>query len=376
MDQSSLHFLENLCNSFGPSGFEREPIRLMKQYVTNFCDNISQDRLGSLLFKKVGLAERPVILLPGHVDEVGFIISGYNEKGFLTFNTIGGWFDQVLLSQRILIRTKKGDVPGIIASKPPHLLSPEERKKVVEKDKMYIDVGCSNKKEVEELGIQIGDPAVPLSHFSILEKRAFDTKNGQEIEKGSMQTAMGKAFDDRIGAYIAAEVIRRLTQEQIPHPNTVIGAATTQEEVGTRGARTVSWLADPDVCLTLEVDIAGDVPGIESSQAATAIGKGPSIVTFDASLIPNPGLKEMVIDTAIKHKIPFQLSQIARGGTDAGAIHIQRAGCPSIVLGIPTRHIHSHVGILSLEDVQNCIQLVLELIKNLDQQTVDSFIHI
>lgn len=373
MKKSSLKFLENLCNSFGPSGFEREVIKIVKNYVEKFSDTITQDKLGSILFHKTGSSEKPVILLPGHVDEVGFVVSGINEKGYLTFNTVGGWFDQVLLGQRVLIRTKKGNVQGIIAAKPPHLLPLEERNKVVEKTKMFIDVGCSNKRETEELGIRIGDPIVPISGFSTMQKKTYEIKNGQETETGITKLAMGKAFDDRIGAFIAAEVIRRLHEEQITHPNTVIGAATTQEEVGLRGARTTAWLADPDVCLTLEVDIAGDVPGIEPHQAPTVMGKGPGILTFDSSLIPNQALKELVINTAEKHNIPYQLSQIARGGTDAGAIHLMRAGCPSIVLGIPTRHIHSHVGILSLDDVKNCIQLVIELIKVMDKQTVEGF---
>jgi len=373
MKKSSVKFFENLCNSFGPSGFERDAVKIVKDYVEEFSDNITQDKIGSLLFHKKGASDKPVILLPGHVDEVGFVISGVNEKGFLTFNTIGGWVDQVLLSQRVLIRTIKGDIQGYIAAKPPHLLTPEERNKVVESTKMFIDIGCSNKREAEEVGVRMGDPVVPVSDFSVIKKKAYEVKNGKETKKGTAELAMGKAFDDRAGAFIAAEVIRRLKEEEISHPNTVIGAATTQEEVGLRGARTTAWIADPDVCITLEVDIAGDVPGIEPHQAPTVMGKGPGILTFDSSLIPNQILKELVIGTAEKHKIPYQLSQIARGGTDAGVIHLSRAGCPSIVLGIPTRNIHSHVGILSLDDIENCIQLVLELVKIMDQATVESF---
>ena len=373
MKKSAVTFFENLCNSFGPSGFEKDAVKVVKDYVEEFSDAISQDKIGSLLFHKKGQSERPVILLPGHVDEVGFVISGINDRGFLTFNTIGGWFDQVLLSQRVVIRTTKGDVQGVIAAKPPHVLSSEERNKVIESSKMFIDIGCSNKREAEEAGVRMGDPVVPVSDFSVMKKKVFEVKDGKETKKGTAELAIGKAFDDRAGAFIAAEVIRRLKQEKIPHPNTVIGAATTQEEVGLRGARTAAWMADPDVCITLEVDIAGDVPGIEPHQAPTVMGQGPGILTFDSSLIPNQVLKELVISTAEKHKIPHQLSQIARGGTDAGQIHLTRAGCPSIVLGVPTRHIHSHVGILDLGDVEHCVQLVLELVKILDQETVEGF---
>ena len=376
MQKKALSFLESLSNGFGPSGFERDIIRLVKNYVEPYSDSIEQDKLGSLLFYKKGTSERPVILLPGHVDEVGFVVSSINQNGFLTFNPVGGWFDQVLLGQRVLIRTRKRDVQGIIAAKPVHLMTPEERLKVIEKSKMFIDVGCSNAKEVEEMGIRVGDAIMPTSEFSIITKKAFDTKHNKTEELGKKKLAIGKAFDDRIGAFIAAEVVRRLTEEEISHPNTVVGAATTQEEVGARGARTAAWIADPDICITLEVDIAGDVPGIEMHQALTAMGKGPGLLTFDASMIPNQGLKEFIIDTADKHKIPLQLSQMARGGTDAGIIHLTRAGCPSIVLGIPTRHIHSHVGILSLDDVENCIKLVIEVVKTLDKKTAESFVRI
>jgi putative aminopeptidase FrvX len=368
MNKESLKFLERLCNSFGPSGFEREPLKLTKEYIRKYSDEIVHDKLGSLLFKKIGTSKSPIVLLPGHVDEVGFIVSGINDKGYLTFNTVGGWFDQVLLGQRVLIRTKKGDVLGIIAAKPPHLLPLEERKKVVVKEKMFIDVGCSNKEEAENLGIRIGDPVAPVSDFSSTQKVVFEEKK----KRGKMTLAIGKAFDDRIGAFIAAEVVKRLSMKNIEHPNTLIGAATTQEEVGLRGAKTTAHLAEPDVCITLEVDIAGDVPGIEPHEAPAKMGKGPAMLTFDRTMIPNQPLKEFIIDIAEKNKIPLQLSHV-RGGTDAGVIHIHGAGCPSVVIGIPTRHIHSHVGILSLDDVENGVRLIIEVIKKLDQKTVNKF---
>jgi putative aminopeptidase FrvX len=373
MEEGTLKFLGTLCDSFGPSGFEREPTRLVKNYVKDFAVEINYDKLGSLLFKKQGTTKKPVVLLPGHIDEVGFVISGINKEGFLTFNPIGGWFDQVLLGQRVKVRTKNGNLlHGVIAATPPHVLPENERDKVVKKEKMFIDIGCSNEQEAEKLGVRIGDPAVPDSTFSTMQKPVFEEKE----EKGTMTLAVGKGFDDRIGTFIAIEAIRRLYQENIGHPNTVIGAATVQEEVGLRGARTTAHIVKPDVCLTLEVDIAGDIPGIEPHKAPAKMGKGPTILTYDSSMIPNQALKELVIETAEQSKIPYQLSQVARGGTDAGIIHISNAGCPTIVLGVATRHIHSHVGILSLDDVEQCIQLVIEVIKHLDHETVNSFTEI
>lgn len=369
VDQQAMKFLEELTNCFGPSGFEKVPAKMVKEYVSKFSDEVYSDKLGSLLFKKKGAADSPVVLLPGHIDEVGFMVSSVNKQGYLTFNPLGGWFDQVLLGQRVKVRTKKGVLLGIIAAKPPHLLPAEERSKVVVKQKMFIDIGASNEDEAKAMGARIGNPVVPDSCFSTMVKRLY--KDGKR--KGSDTIAIGKAFDDRIGAWTAAEVVRTLVEKKVKHPNTVIGAATTQEEVGLRGARTTAFVIKPDVCITLEVDIAGDVPGIEPNEAPTKMGFGPSITTYDSSMIPNQGLIEFVIKTAEQAKIPYQLSQISAGGTDAGVIHIANAGCPSVVIGVPTRHIHSHAGMLSMTDAENCIKLVVELVKRLDKKTVAEF---
>ena len=369
IDKKGLAFLEELTNSFGPTGFERDPARLVKDYVKRFSDDITTDNLGSVLFTKKGSAKDPTILLPGHIDEVGFIVSSVNKLGYLTFNPLGGWFDQVLLGQRVKIRTSKGVIPGIIAAKPPHLLPAEERSKVVTKDKMFIDIGASNEEEAKEMGVRIGNPVMPDSTYSTMKKKVY--RDGKKA--GSDTIAIGKAFDDRIGTFIAAEVVRTLKEKKIRHPNTVVGAATTQEEVGLRGARTTAYVVKPDVCLTLEVDIAGDVPGIEANEAPTKMGLGPSISTYDSSMIPNQELLEFVLSVSDKAKIPYQLSQIARGGTDAGIIHISNAGCPSLVIGVPTRHIHAHAGMLSLSDAENAIKLLVEVVKKLDRKTAAGF---
>lgn len=372
MKKEQIDFLQKLCDSFGPSGFEREPAKITKEYVSQFTNDINTDKLGSVYFKKKGTKDSPVILVNGHIDEVGFIISGINKMGYLTFNTLGGWIDQVLLSQRVKVRTQKGDIFGVIASKPPHLMSADERSKVIVKERMFIDVGASNEKEAEKMGVRVGDPVVPDSKFHLMEKTVIKDKK----EKGKMQLAIGKAFDDRIGLFLATETVRELIAKKIKHPNMFIGAATTMEEVGARGARTIAYTVKPDVCITTEVDIAGDVPGIEPHEAPCKVGGGPALCTYDSSMIPNQPLKELVIKIAKQKRIPLQLSSIARGGTDAGVVHLMNAGCPSIVLGIPTRHIHSHVGILSLNDVESTIKLIVELVKVLDEKTVKNFTEI
>jgi endoglucanase len=185
---------------------------------------------------------------------------------------------------------------------------------------------------------------------------------------------MGKAFDDRIGTFVGLEVLRRLKAQPRRHPNCLFVAATVQEEVGLRGAQTVGNLVEPDVAFALEVDIAGDVPGIRPNEAPARMGKGPSILTFDASMIPNQALKSFVTETAESERLPFQLSVVPGGGTDAGRFHIVKAGCPSIVIGVPTRHIHSHSAVADLADIDNAVRLVLALVGKLDAGTVKSFV--
>jgi len=356
LDEKALGIMKKMMEAFGPSGFEREVNSMVKAYMEPIADEVLTDKLGTVAFSLKG--EGPTVLLAGHTDEVGFIVSSIAKEGYLTFNTLGGWWDQVLLAQRVVVRGSKGDIHGVIASKPPHILPQEERKKMVEKKDMYIDIGASSEEEVEEAGIKVGDPVVPWSPFSLIRDDSV---------------AMAKAFDDRIGAFVAMEALRRLKEQGIAHPNTVVGAATVQEEVGLRGAQTIAHRVDPDVAIVLEVDIAGDVPGIKPHEALTKMGKGPGLMTYDRSMIPNQPFKAFVIETAKQAQIPLQLSQMAGGGTDAGRIHMNRAGCPTVVLTVPTRHIHSHVGLLSLKDTENAVRLVIELVKRLDAETVESF---
>jgi len=356
LDKREIELMKKMMEAFGPSGFERKINELVKEEVESFTDEILSDKLGTVAFTLEG--DGPKVLLAGHTDEVGFIISSITDNGYLTFNPLGGWWDQVLLAQKVVVRGKKGDLVGIIASKPPHILPMDERKKMVEKKDMFIDIGASTKKEVEEAGIRIGDPVVPWSPFSV-------------IRDGKI--AMGKAFDDRIGTFVIMEAMRRFKEQGITHPNKIIGAATVQEEVGLRGAQTIAQTVNPDVSIVLEVDIAGDVPGIKPHEAATKMGEGPGLITYDRSMIPNQPFKEFVIDTAKQAQIPLQLSQMSGGGTDAGRIHVNASGCPTVVLTVPTRHIHSHVGLLSLKDAENAIRLLVELLKKLDWETVNSF---
>jgi endoglucanase len=244
---------------------------------------------------------------------------------------------------------------GVIGAKPPHLLSQEERKKVCEKKDMYIDIGATSQEEVEDAGVRVGDPVVPVSEFAVLpEVKAY----------------MAKAFDDRVGCALVITVLQRLMEEE--HPNAVFGVATVQEEIGARGATTSVEVINPDVAIILETDIAGDVPGIKPEESAIKLGGGPTLVAYDARMIPNLKLRDMVIDVAKKLNIPLQMSAIEGGATDGGPIHMHKIGVPTVVLGVPTRHIHSHNTILRRDDFDHTAALVTALVQGLDKEAVDA----
>jgi endoglucanase len=365
-----LELLENLCNAFGPSGHEQEAQRIARDYGQNYSDEILYDRLGSVIFRKGDTG--PKIMLAGHVDEIGFVITHIEEGGFLRFHQLGGWWDQTLLTQEVIISPSHGDekIIGVIGAPPPHVLSPEKRKKVVTKDKMFIDIGASSDKEVEELGIRVGDPAVPNASFRTMKRKRIEKKDSNE-EVRDVTIAVAKAFDDRIGAFIALQVLKRLSEENIAHPNIVYAVSTVQEEVGLRGARTAAQMLLPDIGFALDVDISGDVPDVEG--LVQKMGNGVSISAGDGSMIPNPRFRKFVLDIAKEIGVRHQPAFLKSGGTDAGSIHLVGMGAPSLFLGIPTRHIHSHHGMLDLTDVENAVDLLVEVIKRLDEKTVASF---
>lgn len=370
----NLKFLEQLCDAFGPSGHEEEAQKVAHKYGKEYADEILQDGLGSLIFKKG--TGGPKIMLAGHVDEIGFVITNIKKDGYLQFHQLGGWWDQTLLTQEVLIQPFKGEkIVGVIGAPPPHVLTPELRNKVVTKDKMFIDIGCSSAEEVKKLGIRVGDPAVPVSYFRTMkrtrkEKKDEDDKDAEE-ETREVTLAVAKAFDDRVGVFIALEALRRISENNIELPNTVYFCSTVQEEIGLRGAKTSAQMIKPDIGFALDVDISGDSPGAEG--LVQKMGKGVAISAGDGSMIPNPKLRKFVMEIAEEKDIRHQPSFLKAGGTDAGQIHLAGMGAPSLFLGVPTRYIHSHHGMLDLSDVESAVQLLVEVLQKLDEKTVKSF---
>lgn len=354
MDESK-ELLQRLTEAHGVPGYETEVRELLRAYLSPLGE-IAQDKMGSLICRQEGLAPSPRVVLAGHMDEIGFMVRHVTEEGFVKFLQLGGWWDQVLLGHRVLIKTREGDVPGIIGAKPIHLLPPDERSKVVEKRDMYIDIGVSSAEEVTASGVRIGDPVVPEAKFVPL-------ANGKSY--------LSKAFDNRVGCALVVEALRHFAGT--PHPNTLYGLATVQEEVGTRGAKTSAALIEPEVAIILESDIAGDVPGIKPEQSAIKLGKGPSLMVYDARMIPNIKFRDLVIDTAAEQGIPLQFSAMEGGATDGAMIHVHHIGVPTVVLGVPARHIHSHGAIIHRDDYDHAIKLLVALIAKLDAETVQDF---
>jgi putative aminopeptidase FrvX len=357
MDQTE-ELLKEITEASGVPGYEGDVRAVMRRYLETHDVQavIEQDKIGSFIGKHVGGSERPRVMLAGHMDEIGFMVKLISKEGFVRFVPLGGWWDQVLLGHRVVIKTAKGDVIGVLGAKPPHLLNAEERKKMVEKDDMYIDVGACSEEEVREMGVRPGDPIIPVSAFTIMANPKF---------------YLSKAFDNRVGCALAMQAVRQLADpDSGGHPNTVYAVGTVQEEVGLRGAKTSAFAIDPDVGIVLEVDIAGDVPGIKPEESAVKMGGGPTLLVYDARMIPNLKLRDLVIATAEELGIPLQFSAMAGGATDGGMIHLHNEGVPTVVIGVPTRHIHSHNALLHRDDYERALRLVTALVKKLDAETV------
>lgn len=351
-EDATLALMRELTEAPAVPGQEERVREVMARHLTGVAE-LGRDALGSFIARKSGGGERPRVMVTAHMDEVGFLVTHIMDDGYLRFQTLGGWWEQVMLAQRVLVLGRGGEYVGVIGSKPPHVLSPEERKKMVEKKEMFIDVGASSKEEVERLGIRPGDPVVPICPLTPMTNDRF---------------LLAKAWDNRAGCAVVVETLRRLAQKN--HPNTVYGVATVQEEVGLRGATTATNAVAPDVGFAVDVGVAGDTPGMKPEDAAIKLGKGPGVVLYDASMVPHTRLRDLMIETAVSEGIPYQYEWMPGGGTDAGRIHIFGEGVPTLSVSIPARYIHSHASVIHRDDFENTVRLMLAMIQRLDERTV------
>lgn len=351
MDKSEL-LLKEITEANGVSGYEADIRKIMTRELKGYVDNIEYDKLGSILGSKKGTNDNPRVMVSGHMDEIGFMVKEITKDGYIKFLPLGGWWGHVAFGQRMRVISSKGVFVG---SKPPHLLKAEERKKVLDINDMFLDVGVVEKFDIKKkLGIKVGDPIVPDSQFTIM---------------GNNKLYMSKAFDNRVACAIVIEVAKRL--KKIKHPNMFLAGGTVQEEVGLRGAQTIAHIANPDVALVVDVGVAQDIPP-EGFSKDEKLGAGPVILIYDGGMIPNLKLRDLVVKTAEQKKIPFHFSYMAGGTGDGARIQMTRSGVPSIYIGPPVRYIHSNNGILYRKDYDNTIKLMVELIKKLDKKTVKS----
>jgi endoglucanase len=332
--------LKQLSELNGVSGFEHQVAAFIEKKVKPFVDEIQYDGLGSVLAIKKGKHPNLTVMLAAHMDEVGFLISQIEDSGMLRLAPIGGWWSHVLLAQVMTITTRQGKTyQGIIGARPPHGMSQEARNRVIELKDMYLDLGVSSKKDIEALGIRIGDMVTPQTDAMIMNET---------------DVVMGKAWDNRVSCGVLIELMRRLKDVQTEA--TIIAAFTVQEEVGLRGAKTSTYQAKPDLGFALDVTMSNDLPGAPKQD--TRLGQGVALSILDASVIAHRGLVEDVERVAIANQIPFTYDVMPVGGSDAGEMHKAFSGVVTMTISIPCRYYHSHTSMVHLKDVELTTQLM------------------
>ncbi len=337
---------KELSEIIGVSGNEKLVVEFIKRLISESVDKIWLDPLGSLLAIREGENSGERIMLDAHMDEIGFMVSNIDSKGFISFVPIGGWDNRILLGQSVKVLNKEGkNYDGIIGSKPPHLTTEKERSKTIETKDLYIDTGMSSK-DLKECGINIGS-------FGTLYQPFIDFPNG---------LVRGKAFDDRTGINILIQLINEFKTKK--PSSTLLFSFSVQEEVGGRGASVAAFRFDPTMALAIENTTAADVPGIKDSECPAYIGKGPAITVADRSMISHPNVNRRLIENAIYENIPYHIKKPIFGGTNAGRIHQAREGIPSSVVSVPCRYIHSPTSLLLIEDIYNTWKLISAFIRN------------
>ncbi|WP_284139871.1 MULTISPECIES: M42 family metallopeptidase [unclassified Virgibacillus] len=349
MKHDTMELFKTLTELHGAPGNEKLVRTFMESQLEKYADELIHDNLGGVFGVKKGTG--PKVMVAGHMDEVGFMVTKITENGMLRFQPLGGWWNQVLLAQRVQILTEKGPVTGVIGSIPPHNLTDEQRKKPMEIKHMLIDIGADDKEDAEKIGIKPGQTVVPICPFTPM-------ANPKKI--------LAKAWDNRYGCGLAIELLKEVANETLP--NELYSGATVQEEVGLRGAQVAANMIKPDIFYALDASPANDMSG--DKKEFGQLGKGALLRIFDRSMITHKGIRDFVLDTAESNNIPYQYF-ISQGGTDAGRVHLTGNGVPSAVVGICSRYIHTSASIIHVDDYAAAKELIVKLVKSTDQNTVD-----
>lgn len=349
--------LDMLCDftlASGISGHEVEVAGVFKKWVEDSVDSIDYDNLGSIIAVKEGKENGPKLMFAGHIDEIGFLVKSIDDNGFLRLHPVGGWWTHVLPSQPVVVVTRdEKRFLGVIGSKAPHGMKPEVRNKVMDMADLFVDLGVSSKEEVVDiLGVQVGDMIVPKSDFHVLANPNF---------------LMSKAWDDRVGAAIVVDVMRKLKDDKTDA--TIYAVGTVQEEVGLRGAKTSAQKINPDVAITLDVTIANDIPGEDGRMK---MGVGATLEVMDGSYIGHKGLLYYLQDLAKELEIDTQFEILSAGGTDSGEINKVHDGVIALTVSIPARYIHSHYGIIHRKDYADTVTLLAEFSRRLNHEVLEA----
>jgi putative aminopeptidase FrvX len=352
MKQSTKDLLKLLTETAAAPGFEERIKQIIFDQLDGVVDEFLYDRLGGIFAVKNGIG--PKVLVAGHMDEVGLMVTAITANGMLKFQPLGGWNAQVLLGQQVQVISKNRTFHGVIGSTPPHLLDDLQKSKVLDFSQMYIDIGAQSAEQVSEWGISPGMQVVPHCLFT---------------ELGDGKRIMAKAWDNRYGVALAIECMQRLHKKTLP--NQLYVGATVQEEVGLRGANVAANLIKPDIFYALDASPANDMSG--DRHAFGQLGKGVLLRIFDRTMVTNPRLVDFIRDTAESNGIPYQYF-VSPGGTDAGAVHTSGIGVPSAVIGICARYIHSSASIIDCDDYEAAKELLIKLIESTDQTTINTIL--
>ncbi|WP_319003476.1 M42 family metallopeptidase [Bacillus shivajii] len=352
MKQETFDMFNTLTQLPGAPGFEHQVRAYVREELKKYSDEVIQDRLGGVFGVKKGDEQGPRVMVAGHMDEVGFMVTQITDKGLIRFQTLGGWWSQVLLAQRLQIITENGPVTGVVGSIPPHLLDEAKRKKPMEIKNMYIDIGADDKADAERIGIKPGQQIVPICP---LEKMANEKK------------LLAKAWDNRYGVGLSIELLKELQGEKTP--NMLFSGATVQEEVGLRGAQVAANMIEPDLFYALDASPANDATG--DKDAFGQLGKGALLRIYDRTMVTHRGMREFILDTAETNDIPYQFF-ISQGGTDAGRVHTSGSGVPSAVIGVCSRYIHTSSSIIHVDDYAAAKELLTTLVRKTDKTSLES----
>lgn len=350
----TARLMQRLTEAPGPSAFEEAVREIVIEEFEALGADVSIDGLGSVHGADPDAPDGPRVMVTAHMDEIGLMVQHITPDGFIRVKELGGILDQALVDKRWRILGRNGPVTALSGLWTTHVLDASQRSRVWPVDEIFLDVGATSREEVEAMGIRPGDGIAPESAFLVL-------PNGRYA---------AKAWDDRVGVAVMLVALRRIRDEGIDLPAHVVWVATTQEEIGLRGAQVAVDAARPDLGISIEAGVAADYPGMRPTQAQERLGGGPGIFLLDSSMIPNKKLRDFFFDVAEESGLPLQANVLTGYGEDGAEIQRYDTGRPVVNMTVPTRYLHGHTGIIQRSDFDQAVELLIQVLRRLDADTV------